>query len=256
MAPLQARKEYKHHLRLRDAPCQQAGGRRDSDDRAEREEEDSEAYGKGDGNRERHRGPQQPVRIMIVRKFSGFCNAYLIGDILIDAPYGTQLPEAQTVIITHEHCDHFAGLGALAGSKAASEFCANVVNGKEEEFGLCRGLNMEFPEAEVERVLNDGEVVGGDGFGLKVFHTPGHAKGAICLYEPDKKLLFSGDTVFPDGGLPNCALPSSEPAKLIESYERLASLDVKGIFSGHGEEEKEKNYISRMLRMLKSDNPY
>ncbi|MFH1393966.1 MAG: MBL fold metallo-hydrolase, partial [Candidatus Micrarchaeota archaeon] len=76
---------------------------------------------------------------MSLRKFSGSCNAYLIGNILIDAPYGTELPDASIVIITHEHCDHFAGIGKLAGTKAASEFCSNVVNGKEEEFGLCHG---------------------------------------------------------------------------------------------------------------------
>jgi len=188
---------------------------------------------------------------MSVKTFSGSCNAYLIGNILIDAPYGTKLPDVETIIITHEHCDHFAGMNAIQAKKMASEFCMNVINGKEEQYGLCRGLNMEFPQSSIEHALRDEEVIEGDGFELKVFHTPGHAKGAICLHEPDRKLLFSGDTVFPEQGLPNCALPSSEPARLIDSYERLASLEIEAIYPGHGVEERGRNYISKMLRILR-----
>ncbi len=188
---------------------------------------------------------------MNVQRFAGSCNAYLIGNILIDAPYGTELPSPGTVVITHEHCDHFAGLSKLDGKKAASQFCADVITGKQEEFGMCADLSMDFPETGLERILEEGDKVDGDGFELQTLHTPGHAKGAICLYEPDKKLLFSGDSVFPDFGMPNCNLPSSEPEKLISTYERLAQLEAEAIFPGHGPEIKEKGYVQKLLDMLK-----
>ena len=34
-------------------------------------------------------------------------------------------------------------------------------------------------------------------FNFKVIWTPGHSPGHICLYEPEKKILFSGDHILP-----------------------------------------------------------
>jgi glyoxylase-like metal-dependent hydrolase (beta-lactamase superfamily II) len=36
--------------------------------------------------------------------------------------------------------------------------------------------------------------------GLQVIHTPGHSPGSVSLYWPSEKALFTGDTVFKDGG--------------------------------------------------------
>ena len=35
---------------------------------------------------------------------------------------------------------------------------------------------------------------------LTVIHTPGHTPGSICLYDASDRVLYSGDTVFTDGG--------------------------------------------------------
>lgn len=187
-----------------------------------------------------------------VKKYSGSCNAYLFGDLLIDAPCGIKLPKATIAIITHEHCDHFAGIDSLSCEKAAGPFCAEVINEKRDGFGLCSALGMAFPESMIKRILHEGDRIEGDGIALEAMCTPGHARGAICLLEPDSKLLFPGDTVFPGFSMPNCALPTSEPEKLIDSYERLASLEIRRIFPGHGGEIRDAGYISKLASMVKS----
>jgi glyoxylase-like metal-dependent hydrolase (beta-lactamase superfamily II) len=35
----------------------------------------------------------------------------------------------------------------------------------------------------------------GNGFHLKVIHTPGHSSGSCCLYECERKVLFTGDHI-------------------------------------------------------------
>lgn len=180
------------------------------------------------------------------------CNCYLYNNILIDPGKGVsvQLP-VSGVLITHEHCDHFAGLDAVdSKSAAASRFCAEVINEEKEDFGMCSYFSVDYPEKKVDRILKDGDRVEGDGCSLHVLETPGHAKGALCFYDEDAKVLFSGDTVFPDQGIPRTDLPSSEPEKLIKSYSRLETLDIKTIYPGHGNRIEEKDYVKRIMKML------
>jgi glyoxylase-like metal-dependent hydrolase (beta-lactamase superfamily II) len=183
--------------------------------------------------------------------FHGTSNAYLFSSILIDAPAGAELPDTNQIIITHEHCDHFAGLANLGADIRAGIFTADVINNQSDCFSLCHALGLDFPKKKVRNILCQGDVIECDGCSLQVIETPGHAKGAICLYEPDLKILFSGDTVFGNMGMPNLALPTSEPEKLISSYEELASLDIDVIYPGHGNEIKGKNYIGSLIRMLR-----
>jgi len=187
-----------------------------------------------------------------MKTFRSTCNCYLYNSILIDAGKGIMIGQRVSgLAITHEHCDHFAGIdGVDSESIFASRFCADVVNGKKDEYGLCSYLSLDYPKKKVDRVVKDGDYINGDGCTLKVIETPGHAKGAICLFDEDKKILFSGDTVFPDNGMPRTDLKSSEPEKLNGSYAKLASLDIEAIYPGHGKEIRESEYIKKLMKML------
>jgi glyoxylase-like metal-dependent hydrolase (beta-lactamase superfamily II) len=187
-----------------------------------------------------------------MKRLVGSANSYLFNDILIDAAGGIdyQDMDPRMVIITHEHCDHFGGLADIRCSNVrASPFCADVINMQNDEYGLCSYFNYKYPKATVKG-LSGGDLVEGDGASLRVIETPGHAKGAICLYEEEKKLLFSGDTVFPGLGIPRTDLPSSEPEKLKDSYSRLETLDIRAIYPGHGKEITEKDYIKRIRKLI------
>jgi glyoxylase-like metal-dependent hydrolase (beta-lactamase superfamily II) len=55
------------------------------------------------------------------------------------------------------------------------------------------------------------------------------------LYEPKTKSLFSGDTVFPYGGVGRTDFPEGSLKEMKKSLERLSKLDVKILYPGHGE---------------------
>jgi glyoxylase-like metal-dependent hydrolase (beta-lactamase superfamily II) len=92
--------------------------------------------------------------------------------------------------------------------------------------------------------IEDGHQFEGEGFLLKVIHTPGHSPGGICLYEPRQKVLFSGDHIIKHI-TPNPLIeikreflrdPLYQSLKAYNrSLDKLADLEVRYIFSGHGE---------------------
>ena len=85
--------------------------------------------------------------------------------------------------------------------------------------------------------LKAGEKISIAPFEFKVFLTPGHSPGHVCLYEPKRKLLFSGDHVLPEI-TPNVGLhPQSGGNPLgdfINSLKVLMELEVSLVFPGHG----------------------
>ena len=104
----------------------------------------------------------------------------------------------------------------------------------------------------MERRVEDGDVIDLGNFSLRVIETPGHADGEICLYDEDRKILFSGDHVIGTGttfvghswremsmGKTFEMVNSTNHKKdiltvYLESLEKLQSLDLKLILSAHG----------------------
>jgi glyoxylase-like metal-dependent hydrolase (beta-lactamase superfamily II) len=92
--------------------------------------------------------------------------------------------------------------------------------------------------------MEDGDVFEGDGYQLRVIHTPGHTAGACCLYETRQKILFSGDHILkhitpnPLFELKKEALrdPGYQSLKAyLRSLERIEGIDARYVFPGHGE---------------------
>jgi len=85
----------------------------------------------------------------------------------------------------------------------------------------------------VEINLKDGDKIGN----LTVIMAPGHTSGSIFLYDSDKKVLFSGDTLRLDGDKV-VAGPKQyvwDEAKEQQSIVKLATLDFDVMLPGHGE---------------------
>jgi len=197
------------------------------------------------------------MQVRWIPEQSAFANSYVYGTILVDAgvlpmavkPFKDQI---NTIVLTHCHFDHTARVKEIA------HMCnAKVAIHKNDARGLLEdtwSLSMHFgarsPGIAPDVVLNEGDFVGD----LQVLHTPGHTPGSICLLAERELLLFSGDTVFSDGCFGRYDFPGGSRIDLARSLDRLALLDVEGLYPGHGEpvEQGGSRHIIAAQELIKS----
>jgi len=84
-------------------------------------------------------------------------------------------------------------------------------------------------------VLKDGDTVGAAG-GLVAYPTPRHTSGHTAYYQPERKLLFSGDLFFGEGSGVILTPPEYSHHILTAqiSARRMSQLSVDSLLSYHG----------------------
>jgi glyoxylase-like metal-dependent hydrolase (beta-lactamase superfamily II) len=89
---------------------------------------------------------------------------------------------------------------------------------------------------------------------LSFIHTPGHSPGSICVYDKQRKILFSGDVVYE--GTIYCHYESTNPRKLYESIKKISKYDIERIMSGHYNEPSLEivNDLYNMMEGLEFEN--
>jgi glyoxylase-like metal-dependent hydrolase (beta-lactamase superfamily II) len=162
--------------------------------------------------------------------------------------------KVEYIFLTHSHFDHAS---AVSDWKGWFEGVKIVLH--KEEYSLVKAqgfatvFGIRFKPFEPDVTVEGGEVFDLGEVKLEVIHTPGHSPGSICLYEREKKWLFSGDTVFPHGSFGRVDLPGGSSYKLIESIKLLSQLDVENLYPGHEEEVVggANEHIRRSLELAK-----
>ena len=61
--------------------------------------------------------------------------------------------------------------------------------------------------------------------------TPGHTKDSFCILYED--ILFSGDTIFHEGGRGRTDLPGGNEEQILESIDKLKKVNYKILCPGH-----------------------
>jgi hydroxyacylglutathione hydrolase len=161
---------------------------------------------------------------------------------------GKSVETVKMVLCTHGHPDHIEAIDRFDDSviKAISkEEYDYLTNGYRELF-LATGC--QFPARSFKVFLKEGRIRIGDKT-FRVFLTPGHAPGAVCLYWEETKVLFSGDTVF-YMGVGRTDLYGGDMAQLHESIRRLSELDVEYLIPGHGEMVQGKKTIEKNFKAI------
>jgi len=144
-------------------------------------------------------------------------------------------PEDITLVLnTHSHPDHIDGNAhfdrntvKLTMHEEAEKFLGQVGRQFFSMFGL------EAPDRKADFFVKEGDVELNK-IPLKIFHSPGHSPGSICIYWPDKKMLISGDVAF-NGSIGRTDFPGGSLAELGKSIERVSALDTKYLLPGHNE---------------------
>ena len=158
--------------------------------------------------------------------------------------------DLEFLFLTHSHFDH-----AMASVDLKRWFNCKVVM-HEREFELLRSGYSLFGHrfyVEPDILVRGGEVFDLGEIELEVIHTPGHTPGSVCYYEPKRRWLFSGDTVFAHGAFGRVDLPGGNAFELIESLKKLAEMDVERLYPGHEDvvEENAREHILRALEIAK-----
>jgi glyoxylase-like metal-dependent hydrolase (beta-lactamase superfamily II) len=87
----------------------------------------------------------------------------------------------------------------------------------------------------VDRELSDGDTVRTDLGDWQVVETPGHAPSHLCLYQPERRLLISGDHLLGRVSLYFDAGYTPDPvAEFLGSLDKVEALDARLVLSGHG----------------------
>ena len=71
---------------------------------------------------------------------------------------------------------------------------------------------------------------------VKSIHTPGHTPGSVSFYMSEKKVMFTGDTLFAGGLVGSTNHAYSRPLELKDSLQIICSYpDNTILYSGHGD---------------------
>ncbi|MCK4730205.1 MAG: MBL fold metallo-hydrolase [Candidatus Aenigmarchaeota archaeon] len=174
----------------------------------------------------------------------------IIGDIK-DA--GLHPEKIKILLNTHCHYDHIGGNNLFKKLTDAEIYvpemdAENIETGKNTFYKF---FGNNFVSSQVNKKLKDGEIIKTENYSFKVIHTPGHTKGSICLYESEKKILISGDTLFSDS-IGRTDLSGGNEIELINSLKKLQKLDIELLLPGHGNFKKGgiKDLIEELLKNI------
>jgi glyoxylase-like metal-dependent hydrolase (beta-lactamase superfamily II) len=161
-----------------------------------------------------------------------------------------------SIILTHRHIDH------VGGAEDLSQICeAKLFASAEEALPLQQGdgtttgstmFNIPLNKLDVS-VLNYGDSLNLGDEKLRILHTPGHTVGGISLFHEKTGSLFSGDTVFTDGGVGRWDFETGSYGQLLASIEMLKDLRPKNMYPGHGPytEDDATEHIETSLKFLR-----
>ena len=159
--------------------------------------------------------------------------------------------DVSLVFHTHGHADHFGGDHLFPDAEVwMHEHDATYVNAMDELFTAARFFKgAYFPK--IRRFYVAAEPLPLRPFNLRLLFTPGHTRGSVCFFEPDQKLLFSGDTLF-NQAVGRWDLPSGNLSDLADSLRKIREQDFDLLLPGHGlvRKERQKENVDEQLQRL------
>jgi glyoxylase-like metal-dependent hydrolase (beta-lactamase superfamily II) len=175
---------------------------------------------------------------------------------------GLKLEHVRLIVCTHAHVDHCGQAPAIA-ERAGCEVWMHhdhghhTAAGDPEEALMRRAVVADQsgvpPDAaqrrlerrrdqgsgqagtlRVDRELREGDMVETDLGAWRVIDTPGHAPSHICLYQPERRLLISGDHLLGRVSLYFDTGYTPDPVgEFLHSLDKVEHLDARLVLAGH-----------------------
>lgn len=137
-----------------------------------------------------------------------------------------------------QRCCHPAEAGILAAPDAQNTVWQEyqVMMGSGQPLSALPYPGFSFADYKVLPAAPSRLIIEGDELDLgdrlfRVFHMPGHSPGSVCLYEPARKILFTGDVLY-DGELLD-SLYHSDQKRYLETVARLKEIPAETYHCGH-----------------------
>ena len=161
--------------------------------------------------------------------------------------------DVETVVLTHHHWDHVLGAARFPAARILTHLAyaaQTVLNLERTRSAVRRFYESEgaafsapfdppMPGQTVERIV--GLMVGD--FRVQLFHTPGHARDHLSVYDAESAFLWAGDL------LSDLEIPFVSDR--LDAFERtlgmLAAMQVDLLVPGHGSLTRDPAEIRRRI---------
>jgi glyoxylase-like metal-dependent hydrolase (beta-lactamase superfamily II) len=190
------------------------------------------------------------TRFDLARTFAGrgryWTSAYLVDGLLVDtgcAHTANEMLRALDgipltyVFNTHSHEDHIGANGPLQQERTNLDILAHplalpIMARPRERQPLhpYRRLYWGWPEPSSGNPITHHESIDTEHHRFRVIYTPGHSPDHLCLYEPDRGWLFTGDLFV--GGRERALRADYDIWEIIDSLKLVAGLSINWMFPG------------------------
>jgi hydroxyacylglutathione hydrolase len=137
----------------------------------------------------------------------------------------TGISSPNYIVMLHRHHDHAGGALRLHQDTGARLACHELDRPAIEE-ELLQG------RARVQDLISEGDRLDLGGMTIEFFHAPGHTLGSMAAYIPERRVLFTTDTVLSTSS--TAVGDRGDMSLYMQTLHRLQFLDLGRIFPGHG----------------------
>lgn len=144
----------------------------------------------------------------------------------------------EAIWLTHGHFDHILAVNEIQEATHADIYISagdqDALHDPTKNLLAYIHPNLII-NLEANKVLHEGDVIYAGSIPFTVWETPGHTPGSICFACDKEMVLFSGDTLFAEGGYGRTDLPGGDEAVMKNSLARLSQVtDPFHVYPGHG----------------------